>query len=380
MSDQDDRKSSNLLSNDMQQIKNYIEKDLINNKHVFTSILFIDDVADDEHLNKIIKDNSLLMDHKQKCYSSNLHASSNLCVPCVFPASIVHSSIPPMSGIRASLQVQFEIDNNRGVEYPTTPRCDVYPMCHDFKNPIFLHVMEMVQESMKKRLLGHDEVSNFAANNCNNDWYIFDSQDGNKKFFNKLKDSALYLKQKKKFDGTFADWLLTYWNLKDHNVKDVRIIFIGGNLCTGPHTDTGHLRSSNKSVTLHVNAWTSSDYIPGNTSSGPWLEYSYDVNWWNTDGFISGKFGELDCWHDKSKYKFIFGTELERTKKKITINAFSKKPTDGFIKKIKRANDTSEEPTIKVVKCEHKKMMRKKGKSEKQGHNMHCVVCFSYLP
>ena len=52
-------------------------------------------------------------------------------------------------------------------------------------------------------------------------------------------------------------------------MKDVRIIFIRGHLATGPHTDIRHLHSSNKSVTLHINAWSSSDYIPGKSSLGP---------------------------------------------------------------------------------------------------------------
>ena len=52
-------------------------------------------------------------------------------------------------------------------------------------------------------------------------------------------------------------------------MKDVWIIFIGGHLATGPCTDIRYLRSSNKLVTVYINALSSSDYVPGNSSSGP---------------------------------------------------------------------------------------------------------------
>ena len=101
------------------------------------------------------------------------------------------------------------------------------------------------------------------------------------------------------------------WNFQDHNVKEVRIIFIGGHLATGPHTDIEHLCSSRKSVTLHMNTWNSSNYFLGNSSWGPWVKPLDAINWWNTDGFISGKFGELDYWYNKVNFKFIFKKELE---------------------------------------------------------------------
>ena len=59
--------------------------------------------------------------------------------------------------------------------------------------------------------------------------------------------------------------------------------------------DTGHLHSSNNSLTLHLNIWNSFNYILGNTSSGPWEKPLDPIYWYNLKGFISGKFRELDC-------------------------------------------------------------------------------------
>ena len=63
-------------------------------------------------------------------------------------------------------------------------------MCHDTEDPIFQHVMNMVQNAIAFYLKNPKEVHNFAANNYKNEWYIFDSKDGNKEFADKLKLSC----------------------------------------------------------------------------------------------------------------------------------------------------------------------------------------------
>ena len=40
----------------------------------------------------------------------------------------------------------------------------------------------------------------------------------------------------------------------------------------GRHHDTGHHKSSNNSIALHVNCWISHDYIPGDNNSGTWMK------------------------------------------------------------------------------------------------------------
>ena len=111
----------------------------------------------------------------------------------------------------------------------------------------------MTETSIASRLKHPKEVGNFATNDFNNEWCIFYSNDGNKVFPDKVKKLYEYLKSKKKLAGTFTEWLYSYWKIRNHNVKDVRIVFIGGHLATSPHTDIGHLYSSNNSVTLHLN-------------------------------------------------------------------------------------------------------------------------------
>ena len=91
------------------------------------------------------------------------------------------------------------------------------------------------------------------------------------------------------------------------------------------------------SVALHVNVWHSSDYAPGNTSSGPWVKSSEVIYWLNLKGFIEGKFGELDCWYDKAELKFIFGAELIHVKGKDGqgINNWTKQPCDAIMKRLR---------------------------------------------
>ena len=363
-SDKQDRKAAQLLINDMQQIQNYVDNELIQNHYQFSSIMFIENIPDETIYEQIVKNNSLLLNHHHKYYSNEEHATTNLSVPYVFCADITHASVPLLSGIRAALQVQFECDFNKGILPPSKPRSEIMPMCHDINDPMFKHLMVMVEDAFAWTLKSPKVVTNFAANNYYSEWYIYDSKGGNENFAKQLKLSYDYLMKNNKLTGTFTEWMYGYWNLRTHNVKDVRIIFIGGDLATGPYTDTGHLRSSNNSVTLHLNAWNSWDYIPGNTSSGPWTKPSYKINSWNTNGFISGKFGELDCWFCKAKFKFIFGTELEYAKRNLGLDYFAEEPCAVLLNKIKRncGIGIDEHLPLKIKANDYKPIVRGKGK------------------
>ena len=363
-----DRKSCNLLKNDIQQIQDYIDNEDIKNKYHFASILFIEEIKTEDIFNEFKRNNKLLINYPQKFYSSEEHATTNLCVPALFRADFPHSSVRPISGLRASLQIQFECDN--GISTPLKPRSDIVPMHHDLNDPLFDFVRKLVEESLENHLKSPKIVANFAANNHKNEWYIFDSKGRNKLFALKLKESYDRLKKARKLSGSFTEFLYCYWNIRNHNIKDVRIVFIGGNLAVGPHTDTGHLNSSDNSVTLHMNAWNSSDYIPGNTSSGCWAEPSEYINWWNTDGYISGKLGELDCWFDKATFKFVFMQELEHVKTNVTMNAFSKQPCPKLIQKIKSHNDLDEDPDITVTPYKYVPIVRSHGKSTSKGKSI----------
>ena len=81
----------------------------------------------------------------------------------------MHASIPPKSGISAALQIQFECDQDKGVLPPPKPITEIMPMCHDFEDPIFQHVMSMVQKSIAHHIKYPREVNNFGANNYKNE-------------------------------------------------------------------------------------------------------------------------------------------------------------------------------------------------------------------
>ena len=82
-------------------------------------------------MKKLKKNNLLLIKDSFKFCSSKEHASTNLSVPIVFHKDTMHASISPKCGLRASLQVQFECDLDKGVLPPNKPTCEIIPMCHD---------------------------------------------------------------------------------------------------------------------------------------------------------------------------------------------------------------------------------------------------------
>ena len=335
--DEEDRRSVYLRDNDAQQILNLIENNKIRSLYHFSNVMFIENIPSTEFFEDIERNNSLLINYPHKFYSSEEHATTNLCAPYVFRADTFHSTVPNARGIRASLQVQFECDYDKGIKPPTKPMTGIWPMVHDFNDPLFNHLLKLTEKVIASRLKNPKEVKNFAANDFVSEWRVYDGNNGNEEFAKAIKDSYEYLRMKKKLTGTMTEWLYLYWNLNKHNAKDVRIIFIGGNIATGPHTDTGHLRSSNDSVTLHVNVWHSKEYVPGYTSSGPWVNSSEAIYWLNLKGFIEGKFGELDCWYDKAELKFIFGAELNhvRGNNGLGINNWTKQPCDAIMKRLR---------------------------------------------
>ena len=101
-SDREDCKVAHLIINDTQQIQNYINNGLIKNHYHFSSIMFIENIPNEEIYQQMEKYNSLLINYKYKFYSNEEHATINLLVPYVFRADIMHASIPPLSEIRAA--------------------------------------------------------------------------------------------------------------------------------------------------------------------------------------------------------------------------------------------------------------------------------------
>ena len=146
-SDKNKRKAAHLLYNDMQQIQNYIDNGLIKNHYHFSSIMFIENIPNEEIFQQIKDSNSLLINYKQKFYSNEEHATINLLVPYIFRTDIMHASIPPLSEIHTTSQVQFEVDYNKGISPPSKPRSEIMPMCHDINEPIFKHIMLMVEDA-----------------------------------------------------------------------------------------------------------------------------------------------------------------------------------------------------------------------------------------
>ena len=368
--DDDDRRTVYLRDNDAQQIINQMHNNKIRSLYQFSNVMFIENIPSKEFSQDIERNNSLLINYPHKFYSSEEHATTNLCAPYVFRADTTHSTVPNARGIRASLQVQFECDYDKGIIPPTKPMTGIWPVVHDINDPLFKHLLTLTEKAIASRLKNPKEVQNFSANDFVSEWRVYDGNNGNEEFAKAIKDSYEYLRKKNKLTGTMTEWLYLYWNLNKDNVKDVRIIFIGGNIATGPHKDIGHMHSSNNSVTLHVNVWHSVDYVPGNTSSGPWINSSEAIYWLNLKGFIEGKFGELDCWYDKAEFKFIFGAELNhvRGKNNEGVCNWTKQPCDALMKRLRENIKTKKEWSLNIVPNNYvsKKKVKQSKKKEKK--------------
>ena len=73
-----------------------------------------------------------MLNYPHKFYSNEEHATTNLSVPYVFRADIMHTLVPLLSGIRAALQVQFECDVKKGILPPSKPKSEIMPLCHQW--------------------------------------------------------------------------------------------------------------------------------------------------------------------------------------------------------------------------------------------------------
>ena len=162
------------------------------------------------YINKLKKNNLLLINYKHKNYSHKEYATTNLSVLYIFRADIIYASIPPLSEICAASQVQFEVDFDKGISPPSKPRSEIMPMCHDINEPIFKYIMLMVEDAFAWTLKNPKIVPNFAVNNYYSEWYIYDSKEGNEKFANQLKLSYDFLMNNNKLTGTFTEWMYGY--------------------------------------------------------------------------------------------------------------------------------------------------------------------------
>ena len=82
--------------------------------------------------------------------------------------------------------------------------------------------------------------------------------------------------------------------IDEDTLIDLRMVYVDVEHAFGPHRDTGHHESSDKSLTAHANSWVLHDYVPGNNNCGPWTKYVDPKTIRNEEGNIVGRFGEME--------------------------------------------------------------------------------------
>ena len=95
---------------------------------------------------------------------------------------------------------------------------------------------------------------------------------------------------------------------------DARAIMVGHDCRFGLCQDTGHLNSSEKSMTMHCSVFFTHYHEPETIETGLWLKNKVNDDALPVDigqGHVQGQFGEQEMWFDKAKGHLINGKDAK---------------------------------------------------------------------
>ena len=223
-------------------------------------------------------------DYKMKFYSSPEHACTSMLKAVIFPTDMYHASVPPKKGARLSLQLQIERVSHR--VYPNMyPRLVSAAILMDDDDELYKFLKANVEKMLGIIMAEKDKKDSFSVKQGEAiSWMdIIDPTKPNKKDVNNaitklLKAAKKSLKRMKNENqnkkdasgGSLASLLLEHFSVNDHLFMDARIVHASQSCAFDIHNDIGQNKATNKSVTIHMNLFTTSDYEPGDTNSGPW--------------------------------------------------------------------------------------------------------------
>ena len=304
-------------------------------------------------------------DYKMKFYSSPEHACTSMLKAVIFPADMYHASVPPKKGARLSLQLQIERVTNR--VYPNMyPRMVSAAILMDDDDELYKFLKANVEKMLGVIMAEKDKKDSFSVKQGEAiSWMDLidptkpktnkkDVNNAITKLLEAAKKSLKRMKNEKqnKMDasgGSLASLLLEHFSVNDHLFMDARIVHASQSCAFDIHNDIGQNKASNKSVTIHMNLFTTSDYEPGDTNSGPWTFkdlgpekfstlYNTDLSIRGLNGIIDGYLGERKIWFCKGQMKFIDGIEKRNRMKAKHATDWKKAPPPDVARKIINRN------------------------------------------
>ena len=88
-----------------------------------------------------------------------------------------------------------------------------------------------------------------------------------------LKKSYEKLRRNGRDSSSFPKYLLLDNKIDEDTLIEIRMVYTDLEHVFGPHRETSHYKSYDDFITLHMNAWVSHDYVPGDDKSVPWMKY-----------------------------------------------------------------------------------------------------------
>ena len=228
---------------------------------------------------------------EEKMYSHPEHASTSMQKAMIFHSGTVHSSVPCKKGWRVAMQLQFT-PNKFGMylanKYPECIPAAIRINEVGETDPLVMLLKYNIEELLEKVINQTNRKVAFAHKNGKGCHYvdikvpqnfpkrngIEFSQNGKEAFLQSLEWEYKFRDTKVKASDTLHQLMLEKFCLSSGahtDLTDLRLVFVSGASIFNIHDDTGHIETSDKAITLHLNIVHSSDYVPGDQTMGPWI-------------------------------------------------------------------------------------------------------------
>ena len=273
--------------------------------------------------------------HNDKDYAIANHACSCMLRAVVFPAELYHASIPPRRGARICLQLQFK--RVKGHIYPhkyaRTYNAGVVMSDKDELYLFLKHQVEYMLDMVIKNYGTKDHVSMKHVEPIT--WLDLvdpktskklEENELSKNFLEPVEKSLNALKKDNKEGGSFAALLIDEFGLTISTLQAARIVHASMCCAFDNHSDVGPRTCNNDSVTVHLHLFRTDNFLPGDTSGGPWKInnalinnkysdeiFSKDLSIRGTSGVVKGFLGGREMVYCKNKKRSFRSSQILST-------------------------------------------------------------------
>ena len=330
----------------------------------YSSIIFFLN-SNDDNLKEYVKNYEACLNHKDIEFSSESHATSCMASAEIFPAVINHMSLAPKVGFRISAQIQVE--RNKTYNGGSSPKEVIAPLNQDPSDPLHELIHGLVEKCLQNASKGASKDT-FGSIGKEAMWFDYNVKkgkecekvNGTNNLHEVMKQSMDHMGNKKSF-GSFPDFFLNVMKVEKHDTKDFRVVFVGPGVAFCPHNDTGHLHSSDSSMTIHMHLFMSKDYVSGDIKVQPEDLLKKEKSYVDAKGAWEGHLGEVECVFCKSSQKLLIGDKKNK-RKRLGKDNFMKECPDRVMKLIKKHNPDAD--IVYATSRERKKKSAEKNEDE----------------